>query len=431
MDTLFIRLSLLNISDILLDMRLLILSFLLISFFHTGGYTYAADKQTVEVSGVVKNSKNKKVMENVSISIPGSNISTVTNADGFFLLKIPVKNVSKGIKAEQIGFESVTVPWKEVERDDYKMTIMLEPVGKVLKEVLVFGGHPREIVEKALKKIPENYSDQDNLFSGFYRETVQKGNRFISISEAVLDVFKRPYNIRSTHGEKVSIQKGRKLMSPKTSDTLAVKLMGGPYMPVMLDAVKNADHLFAIDEMDYFEFKMENGSMIDDRPHYTISFVPRVSLEYPLSRGILYIDGETLSISRVEFELDMSDKGKVTRSILQKKPAGLHFKPQEVSGVVTYKTIDGKSYINYISSKIKFKCDWKKRLFSSGYTSIAEMVMVDRDDKPDKQKWTDTFNRRKIFSDFVENYWDENFWQDYNIIEPTETLEKAVEKLRK
>lgn len=388
--------------------------------------------KTIEVTGVVKNSKNKKGIGNVSLSIPETNIGTVTNSEGRFTLKFPDKYLSNGIKAEQIGYQTSLIAGDEIEGATGDLLIYLQPFGKVLNEVLVLGGDPREIVYSALKKIPDNYSQNENLFQGFYRETIQKGNRFINISEAIVDVLKKPYGSRFTNGEKVRINRGRRLLSPKSSDTLSVKLMGGPFMPIQLDAVKNGDHLFTIEEMDYFEFKMENGSMIDDRPHYSISFKPRVSLSYPLNSGVMYIDGETLTISRVEFQLDMNDKNKVTRSILQKKPTGLNFKPLEVSGVVTYKTIDGKSYINYINSKMRFKCDWKKRLFSSTYTSNAEMVMVDRNDSPEKhQKFKESFGQRKIFSEEVENYWDEDFWKDYNIIEPTESLEKAVDKLKK
>lgn len=386
----------------------------------------------ITFSGKVKNQKTKKVIENVSLTVPGTNISTVTNADGYFSLKVPQSDLSKGIKVEQIGYQSRIFSEQELALERDNLTLLLYPTAKALKEVVVLGGDPREIVESALRKIPDNYSDKNNLFSGFYRETIQKGNRFISISEAMVDILKKPYHTRSIYGDVVSINKGRKLLSQKASDTIAVKLAGGPYMSVVLDAVKNGDHLFTEEEVGNFSFKMMPAVMIDDRLHYAINFEPRVEFSYPLNKGVLYIDAENEAISRVEFDLDMSDKGKVTRSILQKKPRGLHFNPQEVSGVVTYKFIDGKSYLNYINSKIRFKCDWKKRLFSSGYTTIAEMVMVDRDDNPDKHlKLTDKFNRHKIFSDIVENYWEEDFWKDYNIIEPTESLEKAVVKLKK
>lgn len=395
--------------------------------FQTG---YASDN-VIEISGKVRNSKNKKVIPNAAVSVPGTNISTVTNNDGFFILKLPDSKLKNGLKTEQIGFQSRLTPLGEIKEGE-ELTILMDPTGKVLKEVLVLGGDPKEIVGQALKKIPENFSDNENLFSGFYRETIQKGNRYINISEAMVDVLKKPYRHRNIHGERVGIHKGRTLISPRPSDTLSVKLMGGPSMPIMLDAVKNGDHLFQIEEIDNYDFKMEPTALIDDRMHYVISFKPKVSFSYPLNYGTFYIDGEDLTISRVEFELDMKDKGKVTRSILQKKPGGLNFKPLEVSGVVTYRKIDGKSYINYVSSKMRFKCDWKKRLFSSTYNTNAEMVMVDRLESPGKeQKIKDSFGNRKIFSDLVDNYWDEDFWKDYNIIEPTESLEKAVEKIKK
>ena len=390
------------------------------------------ESKVIEVSGKVKNSKNKKPLASAEVSIPFTNIGTVTNSDGFFTLKFPSEKISNGIKVDLLGFEALTLPLPEDENSRKNLDILLAPSGKVLDEVLVLGGDPKDIVASALSKIPKNYSLQDNIFQGFYRETIRKGNRYISISEAIVDLLKKSYSHRDSRGEKVSIHKGRRLLSPKSSDTLSIKLMDGPLIPIYFDAVKNGDHLFTNDEIDNFKFTMKPVATIDNRPHYTIEFKPRVDLSYPLHNGVFYIDAESFTISRVEFELDMKDKNKVVQNILKKKPFGLRFNPIEVSGVVTYKTSEGKSYINYISSTIKFKCDWKKRLFSSTYTTVAEMVMVDRSDSPQvKSQFAESYGKRKIFSDMVDNYWEPDFWNDYNIIEPTESLEKAVDKLRR
>ena len=43
----------------------------------------------------------------------------------------------------------------------------------------------------------------------------------------------------------------------------------------------------------------------------------------------------------------------------------------------------------------------------------------------------DAFKSKQIFYDVVKEYWNEDYWKDYNIIEPTESLENAVKKLRK
>ena len=386
----------------------------------------------VEVSGKVKNSKNKKPLVNAEISIVGTNIGTVTNTDGFFSLKLPQDITSNGLKVDLIGYEGVSLPIPKDSILQKELMIFLTPAGKVLDEVMVYGGDPKEIIVKALEKIPENYSLRNNIFQGFYRETIQKGNRYISISEAMVDLLKKPYKNRNPQGEKISISKGRRLLSHKISDTLSIKLMDGPLIPINFDAVKNGNHLFTIDEIDNFNFSMLPIIVIDNRPHYAIEFKPEVELTYPLHKGVFYIDTKSLTISRVVFALDMKNKSKVTQAILQKKPRGLRFKPIEVSGVVTYKTHEGKSYINYITTKIKFNCDWKRRLFSSTYTTVAEMVMVDRDDSPQStSQFADAYGKRKIFSDLVDNYWEPDFWKDYNIIEPSESLEKAVEKLKK
>jgi hypothetical protein len=43
----------------------------------------------------------------------------------------------------------------------------------------------------------------------------------------------------------------------------------------------------------------------------------------------------------------------------------------------------------------------------------------------------DSFSSRRSLSDEAMSYYDSNFWGVYNIIEPTESLESAVSKLKK
>lgn len=388
------------------------------------------DEAIIVVSGVVCDNDNKKVMENVSISIPGTNIGTVSNADGTFSLKVPKTNVNGGLRAEQLGYHSSLLPIDNLIDGNHEIVVYLKSSAKMLKEVIVRGGKPEEIVAEALKKIPVNYPANKSLYSAFYRETVQKGKRYIGVSEAIVSVMKSSYKTRLTTGDRVQIEKGRRLVSQRSSDTLSIKVIGGPTIPVVLDMVKNKDLLFSLEELDFYDFKMEPMTSIDDRQQFVVSFKPKVKVDYPLYKGKVYIDRETSAFSKAEFALDLSDKDKAIRSILHKKPRGLRFNPQEVDFVVSYKYQDGLSYLNYISAKTRFKCDWKRRLFSAGYTVYSELVMVDRDDSPTASiARKDAFGRKDIFYDMVDNFSDPDFWKDYNIIEPTESLEKAVLKL--
>lgn len=394
------------------------------------GIPFAEENNYITVSGVVKDKQNRKTLEYVNVSIPGSSVGTVTNADGEFSLKIENTEKVPALEISHIGYRNNRIHLDKAHLSDLK--IYLIPHANMLNEIVIYANNPRFIVEEALRKVPANYSDKNNLLTGFYRETVQKGRRYINISEALIDVFKTPYNDRTASQDRTEVLKGRRLLSQKSSDTLGVKLAGGPTLSIYLDVVKNEDALLDMETLHYYEFFMEEPVQIDNRLQFVISFRPRVVLPYALYYGKLYIDREKLSFTRAEFNLSMDNKAKAVQAILAKKPYGLRFKPQEVSFLVTYKDVDGKTYLNYIRNNIRFKCDWKRKLFSTGYTVLSEMVVTDRDEKsaapiPIRR----AFSQNEAFYDRVDEYWNEDFWGSYNIIEPTESLENAVHKLKK
>lgn len=383
------------------------------------------------VTGVVRNKDDRKKLENVNVSVPGTNIGTVTNSDGLFSLKIKDAEIVRGLEVSHIGYLNTQISLKE-NKDLSTLTVWMIPAPNLLSEIVIFGNNARGIVEEAIRKIPVNYSPNENMLTTFYRETVQKRRRYISVSEAVIDVYKTAYNDRVPVKDKVQLQKGRRLLSQKNSDTLAVKVVGGPSLAIYLDVVKNQDALLNMGDLDYYEFHIEEPVNFDNRMQYVISFRPKVSLMYALFYGKLYIDFEKLAFTRAEFSLDMKNKTKAVEAILHKKPLGLQFKPQEVSYLVTYKEQNGKTYLNYIWNTIRFKCDWKKRLFSSGYTVYSEMVVTDRqEDNFTAISNKTAFKEKQVFYDLVDEYWNEDFWKEYNIIEPTESLEHAVKKLKK
>lgn len=392
-----------------------------------------AMKTEFTVSGVVRDKESRKKLENVAVSLVGTPIGTVTNAEGVFSLKIPHMDTIPQLELSHIGYMNARFSASAPEgSNNMHATILMIPIALQLNEVVAYGNSARRIVEEALERIPKNYPSGESMTSAFYRETVQKGHRYISISEAMLDVYKTSYKQRTSDRDKVQIDKARRLLSQKQSDTLGVKVVGGPNLPLFMDVVKNAYALFDEETLDYYSFVQEPSVFIDDRLQYVISFRPRVKLDYALYVGRVFIDREHLAFTRAEFELDLSDRERAIAAILYKKPLGLRFRPLKVSFLITYRQHDGVTCLNYICNEMCFKCDWKRRLFSSSYVARSEMVAVDREEHPERViARRDAFKPYQVFYDIVKEYWSEDFWKDYNIIEPTESLEDAVKKLRK
>ena len=250
------------------------------------------------ISGVVRDARTKRTVEHVNIAATGTNIGTITNADGEFVLKLLESLPVTEIELSSIGYVNARIT---ISRDlPQNQIFYLTPQAFVLSEVEVFSWkNPRDLVELAMEKVSENYSMKPNLMTGFYRETVQKRRNYINISEAVIQIYKTSYSL-SANSDRSQVLKGRKLVSPRKSDTLDVKFLGGPNMPVFLDIVKNPDMLLSREVLPFYSYRMGETTTINDRLQYTVHFQPQVSLEFPLYHGTLYIDRETLAFTRAE-----------------------------------------------------------------------------------------------------------------------------------
>ena len=387
---------------------------------------YAQSEITV-LTGRVTNRQDGRALAHVSVSAPAEGMSTVTNDDGEFTLKTPTRPAY--ITFSHLGFKTQRLNIGTKTED---LKVRMTPSAIEIQEVVISANDPLEVIRAAIRKIPDNYPVEPSLMHCFYRETAQKGSRFIAISEAVTDMYKTSYRY-DTQFDAVQIVKGRRLMSTRPSDTLGVKVMGGPIIPIVLDAVKNTELLLNEQELSLYNLKKELPEKIEDRAQYVISISPKYLLTRPLFYGKLYIDQESLAFTRVELQLDMADRGLATEYMLVRKPRGLHFNPKELSTIINYKTEDGVTRISYVRNVMRFKCDWKRHLFASSYTVTTELVVTEQLQGSDVHtiRGRDSFGYRDYFYDKVAFFDEPDFWGAYNIIEPTESLEHAIHKLKK
>lgn len=382
------------------------------------------------VSGIVV-AENNQPMAHVNVSVPDEHVAVVTNEDGVFTLKCTKQ--PPYIIVSHVGYHQRKVKVADHLSGSAKegLRIQLKPATVVLNDLIVVANNAEDILRKAMLKIPDNYSREDELYTCFYRETVQKRRRYINVAEAVAKLYKSPVTYKPT-SDRVAIEKGRRLISPKPNDTLGVKIMGGPNTPIWIDIVKNRDFILNDDDLKYYSFSMDSPVTIDERLQYVIIANPSHNAPYALFGGKFYIDYETMAFTRAELSLDMSDRGKATQFMLVKKPWGVRFKPREMSVIVNYHYDGQLTRISYVRSFFRFNCDWKKKLFSTSFTAQSEIVVTDRETGDIRiPRGRDSFYQRDSFFDKVSYFEDPGFWRDYNIIEPTESLEQAIGKLRK
>ena len=375
--------------------------------------------------GTVVDAETGRAIESALVAISCTNNATVTNADGRFVIKS-----SEDFNTIQVSFLGYRTAVCDISHNS-PLKIRLVPESYTLEGATIFSGNPLEIVRSAVRKIPSNYSDHPELLECFYRETIRKKTRYTYISEAVARMYKTDYE-DGVRSDRTALEKSRVLISQRKSDTLSVKVQGGPAQAAYLDVVKNPDILFGYEAIGRYNFLMDAPAYINGRQQFVIKFQPCPGdYDDALYYGTLYIDCEKLLFTRIEMSLDMSDTGKAIRKIVVRKPLTLRLTPKEMSIVLNYSYNGDFARLSYFRSTFRFNCDWKKRLFATSYTAINELVVTDVRPEAIPIARSEMFRTSDILSDKAAEFTDPDFWKDYNIIEPTESLEHAVDRLRK
>ena len=374
------------------------------------------------VRGVVVDAQSGSRMASVAVRVSGRDYATVSNADGVFVIKSdePIG----ALTFSYVGYQALTLSVEGAE-----VRARMVPDRNLLDPSSIVTGEPLEIIRAADRLIWENYPQRAELLKCFYRETVQKRGRFISVSEAVTRAYKSPY--MGLNGDRVAMDKSRILMSQRSRDTLSVKVLGGPTLPITADVVRDKNLLLA-DIMDgYYNLEMGAPAYIGDRLQFVIHFEPACDPGYALFRGTMYIDRDKLFLTRVEMSLDVSDPVIATRQILQKKPLSLRFTPKEMSFVVSYRYDGNVCRVEYCSTTYRFNCDWKKRMFATSYAIVNETVVTDIIQPVVPIARAEQFRSTDTMTDKAAAFFDPEFWEGYNIIELTESLEHAAKRLQK
>jgi hypothetical protein len=191
----------------------------------------------VTIKGKVVDAESRTPLVFATVAVKESNVAIVTNIDGEFTLKIGDLLTSKTLEISFLGYKNKSIPISDLKENGTKNVIALEAAPIPIKEIVVKPIDPTGIVEKAIRNISKNYESVPNLMTAFYRETIRKNRTYVSIGEAVVEIFKAPYN-NDARFDGARIYKGRKSSDVQKMDTVLFKLQGGPVTALELDLAK-------------------------------------------------------------------------------------------------------------------------------------------------------------------------------------------------
>ncbi|WP_286879831.1 carboxypeptidase-like regulatory domain-containing protein [Proteiniphilum sp. UBA7639] len=379
--------------------------------------------------GRVLGGDTNQPLPNASITVQQVKVSSVTNQDGYFSIRVPESTLNKQLIIHYLGYENKEIPIVTlINNPNNHITLIPAPIQ--LSELLVVSGEGKSLIKDALQRIPQNYSSDPNMMVAFYRESVKKGSNYISLVETVLDVYKASY--RSYSNDQARIYIGRKATDISPRDTVLLKFQGGISDALMLDIAKNPEVVFGTDASEY-QFHIEGLVNINNKPHYIVSFTEYEGIKDILFRGKIYLDAQTLAFARMEFNMNVEGRKDAANIFIRRKPSKMRVEVNKAHYVVDFIEYNGKWYFNYSSTEVAFRVRWTNRffgLFATTYTIASEIAITDRySDNVVKFARDERIHSTDVIAERVEYFLDPNFWGEYNVIEPDQQIADAIKRL--
>jgi len=403
---------------------------IVLTFFLCTAVSLHAQEAFTVYQGKVVNKVTNDPLVFVNLVIQDSNISTVTNTEGAFTLKVPESNKGTVLIISLLGYEQSEVTLSNLEGVQGK--IRLTPRVIELSEVNVMAfTNPKTLVRKVFEDKIKNSTDELLLMTAFYRETIKKRNRNVSLTEAVVNVYKQPYTNKTK--DIIALHKARKSTDYKRLDTVALKLQGGPFSTLYLDVLKYPEYIFDDETIDYYDFFFESPTTVNDKPVYVVRFKQKDVVVGSGYLGKLYIDAESLALASATYALNIVDIKEASELFVRKKPSNIRVEPLKAVYRVDYRERNGKWYYGYGSVQVSFKISRKRKLFNSIYTLSSEMAVTDWEINSSgfMAMPVDRLKPTVIIADAVTGFSDPDFWGPYNVIEPEKSIESAIDKIKR
>jgi len=393
-------------------------------------FSINAQTDFTEYSGKVVDGKSKRALEAVNLNVNETNISVITNSEGEFILKVPNSLLGSKVVVSSLGYKTQVIQLSVLPKKNH--VIKLNQAVTQLSQVNISAfKDAKSLVQRVLNKKDRNDLNEEIYMTAFYRETIKRRNRNVSLTEAVVNVMKYPNG--SSLPDAIKLNKARKSTDYRRLDTVSMKLQGGPFSTIYLDLMKYPQYIFTEETINSYDFSFDEPSNISNRDVYVVSFAPKNDALNYSYLGTLYIDVESLALVSANYKLDLSNKSKSKNLLVKRKPSSIVVFPLEASYKVDYKEKNGNWYYSYSNLNLRFKVKKKRQLFNKTYSLSSEMAVTDWEINTTDRKIKNKERLRPsvIITDAISGFSDPDFWGKYNLIEPDKSIESAIEKIRK
>lgn len=348
---------------------------------------------------------------------------TVTNEEGTYKLLKEFEDDS--IIISHIGFKRGAFQSADFFKANND-TIYLEPEVTQLEDVVIFGGDPRELVKKAVKKISTNYPVTNTNISSHFRSTIQENNDYVIFLEGAFLIQNPSYLSGKRSLSKVQVLDIR--ASSNKSQIFDQFKVSPENIINASDFFKNKP--FLSKDLNNYNFQLVKIVSYDNYEVYVIKFEPQSGLKRKYSfSGTVFIETKNLAFVKLEYSIAFSEKysfiknsglrNEFKQTFLSDKYEIL-FKPTKTTWVVSYVRTETLSVAIFTESNKEVEINLTQELLASK-SELTDIKIIEEKNAIDINE-----NIYKHANSF-----DQGLWAKFNQIAPNEKLKYLIQDEKK
>lgn len=385
------------------------------------------------VYGKITDSSDGHSLAFASVTHVVSGVSNVSNSEGFFSLKLPMDVLPEDeIRVSFLGYVTVTLSVEDFSGScpDKPHGIQLPPVSFTLDPAVIRSIEPLSLLMEAYDKVKDNYPSVTTGMTAFYREIIRRqSGRYLALSEAVLDINKASYT--SFQSDRARIFKGRASTDYRAADSILIRFRGGVVAALDMDNVKNPFAGVWLREVErHYRFAMGEPVLRDGLFFYVVTFTQIDGSEEILYSGRLYIESGSLAIGRIELSLNVKGREEKAAGIMVvKRPPDTRFYITKADYAVNYKRFGDTWHYDYSLMRINLSSRKGKSFFRNNYVITGEMAVTAHNEAPARIGADERIRFKDFLSEKVGDFRDDDFWGDYNVIEPDKSIDAVIRRI--
>lgn len=372
-------------------------------------------------TGVILSSMDKTPVAYANIYSKNSTSGTITNDEGNY--KLIYTDPSDSIIISHLGYGKVIYHINNF-FEKLTDTIYLKPSVVVLKEIIVFGGDPREIISKAVNNLKTNYPTDQNNIKAHFRSIVKENEEFVFFTDGATLIQNASYLSKKNQVSKVQVYDVRSSSNKSQVFTAFKAILENNINAI--DFFKNKP--FLSKDLNNYVFKVDRIMPYDNYLVYAIKFEPKQGLKRKfVFTGTLFVETKTYAFVKMDYTIAaLSEKFTLVRN------KGLHNEYIQTyltdKYEILFRPFQGKWVISYINtetlSTIKFTSDNKQiNIFL-----IQELLVSSTEANGSKD--IDESKTIAIKDDITKysNFFDETMWKEFNQILPNKEMKSLMNK---